>query len=315
MTAIIIMSAVILMIIIGLFKKDHEQTIQGQMETTDYRVSSKVPARVVKFYVTEGQFVHAGDTLVRLSAPDVDAKEDQAKSARDAAEAIADMKENGTRKEAIRGAYDVWQQSIAKRQITQKTYQRMQSLFLQGVISAQKRDEANAAANAAKASEQAARSQYDMAVNGSRDEEKRFAEANVRVGNAVVAQVKSYVEETVLTATADGYVSEIFPEVGELVGSGAPIMNIVTNDAWFTFNIREDLLPGIEIGQQVRVYMPATNETIPARITLMKNEGNFAAWKATRALEDVDLKVFEVQARPLRTIRTPHSGMSVTLIK
>lgn len=162
----------------------------------------------------------------------------------------------------------------------------------------------------------AARAQYDMACNGARHEDKAAAGAQVERAQGAVSEVSSYMDETVLLAMTDGEVTEIFPEVGELVGTGAPILNIsCTDDAWFTFNIREDLLPGLQTGTETEVYLPALDKRIPVRITKMKDVGSFAAWKATKALDGFDLKTFEVQARPLKSAETEgvRSGMSAIM--
>jgi HlyD family secretion protein len=314
-SAATILAAAIILIVFGLLKKTHKSTLQGQLENTDYRVCSKVPSRVVRFLVHEGQSVHRGDTLVILSAPEVNAMEKQATASRDASEAVADLTQEGTRKEAISSAYDVWQQAKAHTTIAQKTFQRMNNLYQQGVISAQRRDEIKAEYESAIDAENAAKSQYDMAENGFRSEEKRVSAADVDRSQAKIEQVKAMLNETVITAVTDGYVAEMFVEVGEFVNTGAPIMNISTYNYWFTFNITEDKLPGIDVGRHIRIYIPALNETIPARVKLVKNEGNFAAWKATRALQDIDLKVFEVQAEPLKPLRHPHEGMSAIVVK
>ena len=110
--------------------------------------------------------------------------------------------------------------------------------------------------------------------------------------------------------------TEIFPEVGELVGTGAPIMNVArTDDVWFTFNVREDLLPGISVGKELTAYLPALDIAVPVRITRMKDVGSFAVWKATKALDRFDLKTFEVRARPVLPVEGLHPGMSVVLRK
>lgn len=129
-------------------------------------------------------------------------------------------------------------------------------------------------------------------------------------------EVSSYVDETVLLAMTDGEVTEIFPEVGELVGTGAPIMNIAsTDDVWFTFNIREDLLPGLTVGTETEVYVPALDKRVAVRITKMKDVGSFAVWKATKALDGFDMKTFEVKARPLNPVVAEgvRSGMSAVM--
>lgn len=314
--ALVLIALIIVVIIVGLFRPDREETLEGQAETTDYRLSSKVPARVMAIKVKEGDFVRRGDTLVVLEAPDVEAKLSQANAAYDAAKAMEEKAYNGARKEDIQAAYEMWQKAKAAVDVAGKTYNRVQRLFENGVMAEQKRDEAKAQYDAAKATEKAAKAKYDMAVNGARIEEKNMAQAQTARARGAVAEVNSYIKETVLTATADGQVTEIFPEVGELVGTGAPIMNVsVVKDVWFTFNIREDKLKGYSIGTRAEVYVPAVDKTIPVRITLMKDVGSFAVWKATKALDDLDLKTFEVQAHPMHPVNGIMSGMSAVLRK
>lgn len=251
-----------------------------------------------------------------LEAPDVEAKLSQANAAYDAAKAMEDKVYSGARQEEVQAAYEMWQKSIAAVDVMRKTYNRVQRLFESGVMAEQKRDEAKAQYDAAVATEKAAKAKYDMAVNGARKEEKAMAEAQANRAKGAIAEVHSYINETVLTATADGMVTEIFPEVGELVGTGAPIMNVsVVKDVWFVFNIREDKLKGYSVGTEAEVYVPAVDKTIPVRITLMKDVGSFAVWKATKALDDLDLKTFEVQAHPLQPVSNIMSGMSAVLKK
>lgn len=314
--ALVLIAVIVVIITVGQFRTTKEETLEGQAETTDYRLSSKVPARVLEIRVKEGDFVHRGDTLVVLEAPDVEAKLSQANAAYSAAKAMEEKAHNGARQEDIQAAYEMWQKSKAAVDVTEKTYHRVQRLFENGVMAEQKRDEAKAQYDAAIATEKAARAKYDMAVNGARKEDKSMAMAQAERAKGAIAEVNSYIKETVLTATADGQITEIFPEVGELVGTGAPIMNVsVVSDVWFTFNIREDKLKGYSIGTQAEVYVPAVDKTIPVRITLMKDVGSFAVWKATKALDDLDLKTFEVQAHPLKPVEGILSGMSAVLKK
>ncbi len=300
-TATAITLVIVAVIIVGFALPSPKETIQGQAEATDYRVSSKIPARVLEIRVRKGDVVHQGDTLVVLDAPDIDAKLSQAHAAFDAAQALELKARNGARNEQIQGAYATWQKAVAGREVAEKTFRRVDRLFDSGVMAEQKRDEAYAQYQAAVATEKAAKSQYDMAVNGSRHEDLTAARAQVERAQGALSEVCSYVSETALVATADGVVTDIFPEVGELVGSGAPIMNVsVVDDMWFTFNIREDILPGITVGSETDVYVPAFDRTVRVRISRISDVGSFAVWKATKALDKYDLKTFEVQAYPVR---------------
>ncbi len=292
---------IIAVIVVGLTLPSQKETIQGQAEMTDYRLSSKIPARVLEIRVKKGDMVSKGDTLVILDAPDIEAKLSQAQAAFDAAQALELKARNGARNEQIQGAYATWQKAIARRDVAEKTYSRVNRLFEKGVMAEQKRDEAYAQYQAAIATEQAAKSQYDMAVNGSRHEDMTAARAQVERAQGAIKEVSSYVSETALIATADGVVTDIFPEIGELVGSGAPIMNVsVIDDMWFTFNVREDMLPGITVGTEMDVYVPAFDKSVKVRIERIKDVGSFATWKATKALDKYDLKTFEVQAYPVQ---------------
>lgn len=295
----IILAVIATVVIVGLCIPEPEEVIQGQAETSDYRISSKIPARVLEIKVSEGDVVSRGDTLVILEAPDVRAKLAQAEAAYNAARAIEQKARTGARQEQIQGAYELWQKAIAGREVAEKTYNRVNRLFESGVMAEQKRDEALANYRAMIASEKAAKSQYDMAVNGSRHEDISAAQAQVSRAEGAVSEVTSYIDETVLVASADGVVTEIFPEEGELVGAGAPIMNVSkTDDMWFTFNVREDMLPGLSVGKEVTVYVPAYDKEIKVKVTRIKEVGSFATWKATKALDKFDLKTFELQAYP-----------------
>lgn len=296
----IVLTVIAIVVIVGLCIPESKEIIQGQAETSDYRVSGKIPARILEIKVSEGDFVSKGDTLVILEAPDINAKLAQAEAAFEAAKAIEQKALTGARQEQIQSAYETWQKAIAGREVAEKTYYRVNRLFENGVMAEQKRDEALANFKAMQASENAAKSQYDMAVNGTRNEEINEAQAHVSRAKGAISEVSSYVDETVLTASDNGIVTEIFPEIGELVGSGAPIMNVSKiDDLWFTFNVREDLLPGLTVGTDVTAYIPAFDKDVEIRITRIKEVGSFATWKATKALDDFDLKTFEVRARPV----------------
>lgn len=292
------------------------EIVQGQAEVNEYRVSSKVPGRILEFRVKEGQQVKAGDTLAILEAPDVQAKLEQAQAAQAAAQAQNEKALKGARQEQIQAAYEMWQKAKAGLTIAEKSYKRVKNLYDQGVMSAQKLDEVTAQRDAAVATEKAAHAQYQMARNGAEREDKEAAAALVNRAKGAVAEVESYIRETVLVAQTAGEVSEIFPKVGELVGTGAPIMNVaVMEDMWLTFNIREDLLQGIGMDTEVEAYVPALDKHIHAKVYYLKDLGTYAAWKATKTTGQFDLKTFEVRATPTEHVEGLRPGMSVILEK
>ncbi len=304
---------VIIVALIGFFALDRDpELIQGQVEVSEYRVSSKVPGRILEIRVKEGDFVKVGDTLAILDAPEVRAKMEQARSAENAASAQEEMARNGAREEQIQGAYQLMQQAKAGAEIAEKSYKRVQRLFDEGVMSEQKRDEAFANYKAMEAQAKAAESQYQMAKNGARREDKMAAAALVGRAKGAVQEVSSYINETVQIAQMEGEVVDIYPKVGELVGTGSPIMNVaVMKDLWGTFNVREDQLGGMEIGKTFTAFVPAFNKTIEMKVYYMKDQGSFAVWKATKANGQYDLKTFEVKARPVEAFEGLRPGMSL----
>lgn len=292
----------------------HEEELQGEIEVEEYRVSSKVPGRVVEICVKEGDFVHAGDTLAVLDCPEVEAKRVQATSAEDAATAMSEMAQRGARQEQIRGAYEVWQQAQAGAEVARKSYERIQRLYDEGVVTAQKRDETFATYKAMEAQERAAKSQYDMAKNGARQEEKRAAEAQVQRARGAVQEVNAYTREAVQCAAMDGEVSDIYPKVGELVGTGAPIMSVsLMKSAYATFNVREDRLQGLRVGDTFTAFCPAFNRDLQLRVYYIKDQGTYAAWKATKSNGEYDLKTFEVRARPVKAFDGLRPGMTLVV--
>jgi len=291
-----------------------KEVIQGEVEVSEYRVSSKVPGRIVQLFAQEGDFVKAGDTLAIIDAPEVKAKYQQAKSVEGAASAMSDMAQKGARQEQIQGAKELWQQAKVATDVKKKSYQRVENLFKEGVVSAQKRDEAKALYDAAVAQEKAAKSQYDMAVNGARQEEKAAAAAKVNQARGAVQEVQAYISETIQTAQMDGEVNSVYPKVGELVGTGSPIMTIsIMDDIWGSFNIKEDQLKGIKVGDEITAYCPAFDKEFKMKVYYLKDAGTYAAWKATKATGQYDLKTFEVRARPTQKVEGLRPGMSLVI--
>lgn len=309
---------VIVVAVIGFvcFGNNDDNVIQGEVEVSEYRVSSKLPGRIAEICVTEGDFVHKGDTLAILDVPEVEAQKRAAEATQDAAKAVSDMADNGARKEQIQAAYQLWQQAVAASDIAEKTYKRLQNLYNEGVISAQKRDEAFAAYKATQAQVLAAKSQYDMAKSGARNEERKAASDQANAAKNATDVVKSLLRETVQIATADGEVSEIFPKVGELVGLGSPIMSISEmNDMWGTFNIREDQLNGMKVGDTFKAYCPAFDKEIEMKVYHIQDQGSFAVWKATKTNGQYDIKTFEVKARPSKPVEGLRPGMTLIIRK
>lgn len=311
----IVLAVAVLAIVGFLFLNKPADILEGQAEATSVRVSGKLPGRVVEFYVQEGDMVHKGDTLVHIHSSLAEAKLEQAQGMETAARAMDRKVDAGTRSQIIQSAYEMWQQANAAVAITKKTYDRMQNLYSEGVMSEQKRDEAKAAYDAAVAAAKAAESQYSLAKSGAQSEDKTSAAAMVTVAKGGVSEVEALLEDQYLTAPCDGQIDVIFPHVGELVALGAPIMNVLKlQDKYITFNVREHYLKDFKMGQDVTVTIPALdNKEIKARIYYIRDLGSYATWHATKTTGDWDAKTFEVKMRPAEDLPDLRPGMTVII--
>ena len=300
-----------------LVSKPRPHVIQGEAEATEYRVSCMVPGHVTELYVREGQTVHRGDTVAFIDSPQVRAKLAQAQAARSAAEAQSAKARNGARQEQIAGAYELWQQALVQEDVMKKSFDRVRTLYDQKVISAQKYDETKAQYDAAVAQAKAARSQYDMALSGARSEDKAAAAALVHQADGAIREVDSYLQELYLVSPADGVISNVYPRQGELVGQGSPVATVTDlSDLWFTFNIREDELHGMQTGDELTVKVPALDgATLKAKVNYMAVRESYATWKATKETDQYDAKTFEVRAVPMETVQGLRPGMTVLVVK
>lgn len=295
-----------------LFLNKPAEIIEGQADATAVRVSGKLPGRVVELYVHEGDMVKAGDTLVHIHSSVAEAKLEQARGMETAAKAMNEKVDAGTRSQIIQSAYEMWQQAQAAVSITKKTYDRLQNLYSEGVMSEQKRDEAKAAYDASVAAAAAAKSQYELAKSGAQKEDKTSALAMVDVAKGGVSEVEALLEDQYLTAPCDGQVDVIYPNEGELVMLSAPIMSILKiDDKWVTFNVREEFLKDLTLGKEIDVMIPALDhKEVKAKIYYVRDLGSYATWHATKTTGDWDTKTFEVKARPVEALPDLRPGMT-----
>ena len=311
----------ILMVLIAsagfIFFGEKEDIITGQVEVDEIRIAGKVPGRIAEFLVEEGQSVKEGDTLVRIYSPEVLAKLEQAEAAKAAAEAQNQKAIAGARKEQKEGAYELWQKAKAGLEVAEKSFARVEKLFKEGVVPAQKYDEVLAQLKAMQATERAARSQYDMAINGAQREDKMAAQALVARASGAISEVDAYMKESALLAPSAGTVSEIFPHKGELVGTGAPIMNIADYSATRVLcAVREDKLAKIKHGSKLKATVPALGDkAIELSVVKMKDMGSYATWKATKPRDEHDLRTFELTLKPTTSLEGLLPGMTVVLDK
>ena len=310
----VIILVVLILAVVGFLLIDKpKEVIQGQVEATAIKISGKLPGRVEVFYVREGDSVKEGDTLVHIHSSVVEAKLQQAQAMTTAAKAQNRKVDAGARTQIIQSARDLWLQAQAAREIAQKTYNRMESLYAQGVVSAQKRDEAQAAYKAAQAAEDAAWNQYNLAQSGAQQEDKQSSAAMVTAAQGGEKEVEAILQDQYLLSPCNGIVDAIYPQQGELVALGALIMSVLRgDDRWITFNVREELLRDLPLGKEIYVVIPALGDmTTKARVYYVRDMGDYAVWRATKATGEWDSRTFKIKARPLEQLPNLRPGMSV----
>ena len=287
--------------------KPADVTVQGQADCDVVRVSGKLAGRVAEIYVKEGDYVYKGQRLAKIYSSTAKATLSKAKEMKNVAASQNKKVERGTREELIKTA--------AAEEITRKTFERLDNLFKEGVVSEQKRDEAKAALDAATAAVATAMSQLELAKNGPQEEDKEASRGMENVAEASVKEVEALLEDEYLVAPCSGEVSSIYPHEGELVIMGAPIVTISKmNDIWATFNVREERLNDLTMGKEIDVMIPAlNNKEVKMKVFYIHDMGSYATWGATKAYGDYDSKTFEVKARPVKTIENFRPGMSVIL--
>lgn len=311
---VIVVAAVAVLAILGfVFLRKPAELLEGQADATSVRVSGKLPGRVVDLYVSEGDMVHKGDTLIHIHSSLAEAKLMQAEAMETAAKAMNRKVDSGTRSQIITAAEELLAQATAARVLAEKTWQRMENLYNEQVISAQRRDEAKAAYDATVAGEKAAAAQLSLARDGAQSEDKESSAAMVTVAQGGVDEVNALLEDQYLVAPADGLIDQIYPEVGELVSLGTPLMSLLkVDDKWVTFNVREELLSDMKQGEKIRIMIPALDKMeVDAEIFYIRDLGSYATWRATKATGDWDSRTFQVKARPVDPIADLRPGMTV----
>lgn len=309
--AVVVIIAVVALV--GWYLKRSEPTIiQGTVECTTYKASSKIAGRIEEMKIEQGDHVTKGQLLYVLSTPELDAKLRQAEAVKSAATALDQKALAGARVQQIEAALNMWQKAQAGKELAQKTYDRVKALYDKGVVPEQKFDEADANYRAMVATEMAAKAQYDLAVAGASKEDKDAAAAQVQQAEGVVSEVESYISDAMVYAPVDGEVSTIIAEQGELVGTGYPVVAILdTTDTWVTFNIKETLLPKITVGMKMTAYVPALDRNVELEVSYISVQADFATWSATRTQGSFDIRTFAVKARPVTDVENIRPGMSV----
>ena len=289
------------------------ERLQGQIEAQSYSVSSKVPGRIESVVVEKGQSLAKGALAFTIVSPELEAKLQQAKAGEAAAGALAQEAENGARAQQIAAAKDQWLKAKSAAQLYQKAFARVDNLYREGVVSLQKRDEAQTRWQTAQLTQNAAWQQYQMALEGARAEQKLAAREKAKMAAGAVAEVQAYTAELQVLTPAAGEVTQVLLQPGELAPQGFPVVTLTDmSDAWALFHVREDRLKDFQKGSEFSARIPALGEKpYRFRVSHVAVLGDFATWRATDSQQGFDMRSFEVEARPVEPIPQLRVGMSV----
>lgn len=286
-------------------------SIQGRVEGETVNISTKLPSRVAAIYVKEGQAVRAGEPLVQLISPEIDAKKQQAAAMLQSALAFQSSTDRGTRQENVDTLYANWQSAKAQATLAEESYRRGEYLYQEGVISRQRRDEMRAAKQSSAQIAQAAQQQYLKAQRGRTDELKSSADAQVQIARAAVAEADALDAETMLYAPIDGTVSKIYIQSSELVMPAVPVMSLLDNHPTITISVQENQYSHVHALPKLTGFIPALNKTADFKIVHTEDEGEFATIKNTRQTGGYDIHSFKTKLEPITPIEGLKVGMSV----
>jgi HlyD family secretion protein len=307
----IIAFVVFIIVSIKIISKPKALEVQGEVDATQIKVASKLVGRIDLLPIHKGDSVKKGQLLYTFGSPEIDAKLAQADAALKGAEAQNQKAIAGAQIEDIQAAYNTYMKAHAATDLAKKTFDRVNNLYKDGVVPAQKKDEAETQYKAAVETEKAAEAIWIKAKKGTRVEDKAAAQSMVLRAEGAIQEVNSYRKETSIFAPVDGEIANIIAESGELVSAGYPVVTIVNlKDCWVTFNLREDLLADIKMGSVFAAKFPALNKTIKLKVSYIHSLGDFATWNATKTSGDFDMKTFEVHAVPVEATEGLRPGMS-----
>ncbi len=290
--------------------------VQGEVDATEIKLAPKVVGRVQALQVHKGDQVKKGQMLALLESQDLQAKLEQARAAMELAKEEHIKAIRGSRVEDICAQSNLWVKAKSVTEQAERTVNRFRKLQATDAVSLQQLQDSERDWEVAHSSERAARAGFDLAVAGSREEDKLAAAARYKQMSKTVEELEALVAELKLTSPIAGEVQDRIVEEGELVSPGLPVVSIVNlQDVWVTFNLREDLLANIRMGSTFRVRVPALgNKELPIKVNYIAAKGDFATWRATKATGDFDLKTFEVRAVPAEPTEGLRPGMSALAV-
>ncbi|MGQ5786984.1 HlyD family secretion protein [Serratia sp. IR-2025] len=286
--------------------------LQGEVDAPEVIVASKAKGRVVERLIERGDDVKSGQLIIQLDSPELMAQLRSAQATRDEAKAQLDQSLHGTREESIRNLRANLAQAEAQYRNAQNDYNRNLSVAGKGYISKSELDASRRARDTAFQQVQAAKANLDEGINGDRVELRQQYAAALRAAEENLLQIQAQSDDLQVKAPVDGEVGPIPAEVGELLNAGSPLVTLIrVPDAYFVFNLREDILAHVRKGDKVKLRVPALKDKmIDTEVRYIAPLGDYATKRATRATGDFDLKTFEVRLYPSQPVDGLRPGMS-----
>ena len=287
--------------------------VQGEADATRVDIAARVEGRVGNRPVERGDNVAAGAVLYEIANPELLKSLDQAQAAKTVADAQLANIQVGTRAEVIAQRKAAVESAAANLTLAKQTYERTKTLVAEGHAPQQRLDEVTDQLQVAERSSEQAKFAYEEAVNGATKEEREIARANVVKAQADIDTIQAQVDELVVRAPIKAQVYQIGAELGDYVSPGVPLLSLVDlNDVYLRFNLREDLVKGLKVGDRFQMHVPALgNRLITVAVKFIAPMGEYAGWRATRATGDFDLRTFEIRAYPVEPTPELRRGMSV----
>ena len=310
-----IVAAIVVALSVFYLLRPEPLLVQGEADATRLDIAARVDGRVKEIPVERGQSVPAGAVLVRIDNPETLAKHGQMKAAMAVAEAQLANVLAGTRAETIAARKAGLERAQAALVLAQKTFDRTNTLTEQGNAPQARLDQVTDTLHESERAVDQARSAYDQAVNGYTKEERDIARTNVEKANADIQAVQSLIDQLLVYAPVASQVYQRNVEPGEYVSPGVPLVTLIDlADVWIHFDLREDLVKSLKVGDRFDVRIPALADRLVAvEVKLIATKGEYASWRATRASGDFDLRTFSIRAYPVQPVPELRPGMSAYL--
>ena len=310
-----IIAAVVVALSVYYLLRPEPLLVQGEADATRLDIAARVDGRVKEIPVERGQNVPANAVLVRIDNPETVAKLEQMRTAMAVAEAQLANVLAGTRVETIAARKAELERAQAAQVLAQKTFDRTQTLTQQGNSPQSRLDQMTDSLHESERAVDQAKSAYDQAVNGYTREERAISRANVEKANADIQSVQATIDQLVVYAPVASQIYQRNVEPGEYVSPGVPLITLIDlADVWIHFDLREDLVKNLKVGDRFDVRIPALdNRSVTVEVKLIATKGEYASWRATRATGDFDLRTFSIRAYPVQPVPDLRPGMSAYL--